>query len=174
MQSLGNRAALLVAVALIWGCASSQVSQTSQRPYAGPKPSSIALSPGGGVLGEAIGLELFNRGYTVVDPDETARMVGRSDLSEFEISQAAGLSALRDKGIDALLVVKSVAGNDGRPQSATARLTATNDGQIISAVTWQNGWGGAEGSPADRTMRKDVAEAAREIVNALSSHLGPP
>ena len=174
MRGRGTPAALLVTVLLMWSCASSQVSQTSQRPYTGPKPSSIALSPGGGVLGEAIGLELFNRGYTVVDPDETARMVGRSDLSEFEVSQAAGLSALRDKGIDALLVVKSVAGNDGRPQSATARLTATNDGQIISAVTWQNGWGGVEGSPADRTMRRDVAEAAREIVNALSSHLGPP
>lgn len=174
MRELRIVAPLLLMSFLMWSCASSQISQTAVRPYRGPKPSSIALSPGGGVLGEAIGLELFNRGYTVVDPDETARMVGRSDLTEFEVSQAAGLEALRDKGIDALLVVKTVAGYDGRPQSATARLTATADGQIISAVTWQNGWGGLEGSPADRTMRKDVAEAAREIVSALASHLGSP
>jgi hypothetical protein len=38
---------------------------------------------------------------------------------------------------------------------------------VIGGVAWQNGWGGQAGSMADRTMRKDVIEAAREIADVL-------
>lgn len=167
-----KRVLSLIFSACVASCASSQVSQTTLPTYSGPTPSAIALSPGGGVVGEAIGLELFNRGYSVVDPNETSRLLGRENLGEFELSKAASLPALSQKGIDALLVVKAVSAYDGKPQSATARITATADGRIISAVSWQNGRGGQAGSPADRTMRKDAPEAAKEIVDALGKHLG--
>ena len=149
------------------GCAGSRISQSISQPYKGPRVRSIALSPGGGVLGDAVGVELFNRGFSVVDPGEAGRLLGRSDLSELEISTGASLEALQGKGIDALLVVKMAAGEDGLPQSASVRLTNTRTQQVIAAISWQNGWGGQRGSMADRTMRKDVAAAAQEIVDGL-------
>jgi hypothetical protein len=93
----------------------------------------------------------------------------RIGLDEAEVMLPRGLEALATEGIDAILVVRSEAGYDRLPQSATARLTSTTDGRLLSGVTWQNGWGGQAGSMADRQMRKDLHEAANEIAQALSS-----
>lgn len=59
----------------------------------------------------------------------------RSDLSELEISSGASLEVLQGKGIDALLVVKMAAGDDGLPQSASVRLTNTRTQQVIAAIS---------------------------------------
>jgi hypothetical protein len=93
----------------------------------------------------------------------------RIGLDEAEIMLPRGLKALSAEGVDAVLVVRSESGYDGLPQSAIARLTSTNDGRLLSGVTWQNGWGGQAGSIADRQMRKDLHEAASEIALALPS-----
>jgi hypothetical protein len=164
---LKRRAAVVVLVLVAVGCSGSKVSQSVGQPYKGPRVKSIVLSPGGGVLGDAVGVELFNKGYTVVDPGEAGRLLDRSDLNELVISSGPSLEALQNKGVDALLVVKAAAGEDGLPQSASVRLTSTRSQQVIGAISWQNGWGGQKGSIADRTMRKDVAAAAHEIVDGL-------
>lgn len=162
-----KRVAVALALVLAVGCAGSKVSQSVSQPYKGPRVKAIVLSPGGGVLGDAVGVELFNKGFSVVDPGEAGRLLGRSDLSELEISSSPSLEALQGKGVDALLVVKVAAGEDGLPQSASVKLTSTRTQQVIGAISWQNGWGGQKGSIADRTMRKDVAAAAHEIVEGL-------
>jgi hypothetical protein len=141
------------------------------KPYAGPPIRVVALSPGAGILQEAVGVELFNRDFTIVESSETAEIAGRFQLSEFEVSGSVGLAALREKNIDALLIVKSASGTDGRPQSATAKLISTRTSEVISTVSWQNGWGGQEGSILDRSKRKDVNGAAKEIAAALVRNL---
>ena len=166
-----RRLCALVAMLLVFGCASSKVSQTINTTHSGPKIRAVALSPGGGVLADAIGVELFNRGFTVMDPSQAGTLLGRSDLTEFEIATSPNLQALSEKGVDALLVVKSANAADGKPQSASVRLTNTKTQQVVAAVSWQNGWGGQAGSMADRTMRKDVADAAKEIVDTLSKSM---
>jgi hypothetical protein len=122
-------------------------------------------------LGEAVAVELYNFGFRIVDEAETAKIAGRESAMEFEVAAGASLSSLSQKGIDALLVVKSVSSYDGTPQSASARITSTATGSTVAAVSWQNGWGGMKGSMADRTMRKDLSEAAREIAKGLRKSL---
>lgn len=150
------------------GCASSKVSYTT-RPTSAPAEAlnSVAMSPSGGVLADAIAIELSNAGYQVFDGQQTSQLFARLNLDEFEIAKPQSLALLKDKGVDAYLVVRGAAGRDGLPQSATVRLTGTESGKIITGVTWQNGWGGQSGSIADRQMRKDVAEAAEEVTRAL-------
>ena len=63
--------------------------------------------------------------------------------------------------------MRSTAENDGRPQNASARINSTHTEQIVAGVTWQNGWGGAAGSPMDRTMRDDLGDATEKIADAL-------
>ena len=91
----------------------------------------------------------------------------QNNLNEMQISAPKNLLILKEEGIDAFLAVKSAAGYDGLPQSATVRMNSTYDGQVIVGVTWQNAWGGHSGSIADRMMRKDIQQSAAEIAKEL-------
>ncbi len=70
----------------------------------------IALAPGGGMLTDAVGVELANRGFTIIDPSSTSNMMVRLNLNEVEISRPEGLAKLKDQGIDAFLIVRAAGG----------------------------------------------------------------
>jgi hypothetical protein len=128
---------------------------------------SVAMAPSGGVLADAIGTELFNRGFQVIDTQETSNYLVRLNLDEIELMQPKSLTAMRGRGIKAILSVRAVAGYDNKPQSASVRVVSTQTGEVVAAVTWQNGQGGARGSPADAMMRKDIVGAAQQIAQSL-------
>mgnify|MGYP000031128157 CR=1 FL=1 len=151
----------------LMGCAASKVSSMPVSGVPTHPINAIAIAPDSGILAEAVAVDLSNRGYTVIDSSTTSKMMVRLNLSEIEVSKPVGLTKLKDQGIDALLYVKAVGANDGRPISASARVISTYSGKVISGVTWQNGWGGKAGSIADRSMRKGLSEAAAEITDAL-------
>ena len=98
-------------------------------------------------------------------------MMVRLNLNEVELSSPKGLGKHKEQGIDATLVVKAAGGYDQQPQSASARMVSTENGSMIAGVTWQNGFGGAEGSVADRVMRKGLSQAASDIAGELASRL---
>lgn len=153
------------------GCASSSISSLPASTQAKHLVRTIAFAPGGGLLADAVSVELANHGFTVIDGATTSSMLVRLNLNEVEIARPEGLAKLKDQGIDAYLVVRAAGGYDQNPQSASVRLNSTHNGQILAGLTWQNGWGGVAGSPADRIMRKGLAEAAAEIGNALVSRV---
>jgi hypothetical protein len=157
----------LLAAALLSSCATSKVSSLPVSSQAKHTVKVIAFSPGGGLLADAVGVELSNRGFTVIDSATMSSMMIRLNLSEIEITRPEGLAKLKDQGIDAFLVVRTAGGYDQNPHSASARMNSTHSGQVLAGVTWQNGFGGIAGSPADRVMRKGLADAATEITNAL-------
>lgn len=155
---------LFILIVILVSCAGSQVTQV--RGFIPPNMR-IALAPSGGVLADAIGIELFNRGYSVVDTNQMSNLMLRLNMTELEILNPQNLERLAEQGIDVILVVKSVIGFDGKPQSASVRLNSTKTWEIIAGVSWQNSWGGRAGSIADRAMRQDLNGAAQEIVRAL-------
>ena len=156
---------------LLLSCGGPKITQTMRTEYVGPPVNTIALPPGGGPLADAIGIELFNHGFDIVDPERTNQIIGRAGLSEFQLLTPESYGALRSKGIDALLIVKAVMAADGVPESASVRIISTHSGQIIVGLTWQNAWGGRRGSIADRIMRKNLAEAAAQIAAELARRL---
>lgn len=153
------------------GCASSKISSIPISSQAKHFVKVIAFAPGGGLLADAVGVELSNRGFTVVDSSSTSSIMVRLNLNEIEISRPEGLAKFKGQGIDAMLVVRAAGGYDQQPQSASARMTSTHNSQVLAGVTWQNGFGGAAGSPADRVMRKGLTEAAAEIANTLAQRV---
>jgi hypothetical protein len=163
--------AVLLCTPTMFGCASSRLSHISASPKSSHKVSAIAFAPGGGLLADAVGVELANRGFTVIDPMATSNMLVRLNLTEIEVARPEGLAKLKSQGIDAYLVVRGAEGRDGRPESASARMNSTHTGQVLAGVTWQNGWGGQAGSPADRIMRRNLTEAANEIADALAQRI---
>lgn len=163
-----NRGLVVVVLSIFFsGCAGSRLSLTETGSPITESVNTIALAPGGGLLADAIGVELANHGFNVVDSGAMTALMARLNLDEFELTQPQSLTKLKEKNIDAYLSVKAAGGYDGRPQSASARLNSTTDGKILAGVSWQNGWGGQAGSMADRTMRKDLSGAAAEITRSL-------
>ena len=152
-------------------CASSKVSQLPVTNEASHPVRAIAMAPEGGLVAEAVGLELSNLGYTIIDSSSTSNLLVRLNMDEIEIATPQGLEKLKNKGIDAHLTVKGAAADDGLLMSASARASSTHTGRIIAGVSWQNGWGGVEGSISDRVMKKGLAEAAHEIAESLAMSL---
>lgn len=167
----GLRIAFLLMLALAGACASSKMSVTSDPHRTVQAVSTLAIAPGSGVLGEAIAVELFNSGVTVVDVNQALTIIGRAGLQEFEMTSVKGFAALSESGVQAVLVAKSVDSDDGTPESASVRITLTESGNTIAGITWQNGWGGQRGSIADRSMRKNLSEAAREISKEIMKRI---
>ena len=167
MKKLINIAVIVASTLLLVSCASSKISSLPISNVPTNPINSIAMAPDGGLLADAVAVDLSNRGYTVIDSATTSKLMVRLNLNEVEITTPTGLSKLRTQGIDALLSVKSAGGYDQQPQSASARVTSTYTGKVIAGVTWQNGWGGQAGPMADRKMRKGLSEAPAEITDAL-------
>jgi hypothetical protein len=161
----------LAILPFLGACASSKISSAPVANQAKHNVRSIAFMPGGGLLADAVGVELANRGLTVIDSASTSSMMIRLNLNEIEITRPEGLAKFKEQGIDAVLVVRGGGGYDQLPQSATARMNSTHNGQVLAGVTWQNGFGGMAGSPADRVMRRGLSDAANEIASALMERI---
>ena len=128
----GNLVLFVTFILSLAACASSKVSTipVTHRPHQTVK--SIAMAPDGGLLADAVSIELSNRGFTVIDSATTSKMMMRLNLNEIEITQPQGLAKLREQGIDAILFVRSAGGYDQQPGSASARLNSTETGQVIA------------------------------------------
>ena len=152
---------------LIGGCGNSNISGIQSD----CNIEKIAIASGSGVLGDAVGVELFNRGFTIIDSQETTAIIGRMGLKEFEVTSASGYEALKEKGIDAVLSVKTVDADDGTPESASVRITDTSTGQVITGLTWQNKKMGSK--LVYILTRKNLSDAAKEIAEKLSKRIKP-
>jgi hypothetical protein len=173
MMTVSPRWHLISAFAVfsVCGCASAKVSPVGTIRPLGHSISRVALAPSGGVLADAVGVAMLNLGFDVIDTQQTSNWMVRANLDEFELIKPENLSKLGEQGIDAILIVRTAAGYDGKPQSASVRVISTKNSSLIAGASWQNGHGGAQGSPADGHMRKDVVEAAQQIASALSTQL---
>ncbi|HIF23230.1 MAG TPA: hypothetical protein EYQ27_15340 [Gemmatimonadetes bacterium] len=135
---------------------------------------SIAVLPGGGVLSDALSMELLARGIEVIDAEQVASLVLLDEGHSAGGPGVRSLSRLQDEGIDAALQSNLVLGYDARPQTVTVRIIQTGTGKLIAGVTWKNGSGGERGSPADQDARVDVDIAAQQIADAIVRILRAP
>ena len=161
--------ALIITTILLSGCATSSVSVNSSSSADFSQIKKVALMPSGGPLADAIGIELLAYGLDVIDTSTTTGLLARLNLNELAVNEPQNIRLLSEKGIDTILIVKSAAGYDGKPNSATARLVDTQSGSLLIGATWQNGKGGAMNSPADGMMRSNISTAAKSIAEALGS-----
>ena len=164
----------LAAAVFLSGCGTTKVSETPVRKGTTHSVRTIALAPSGGLLADAVGVELFNRGYQVIDTAQFSALMVRDNMSEIEVLAPQNLQKLQGQGIDAILSAKTASDYEGNPKSASVRLTSTHNGQLLAGLTWQNAWGGMSGSIADRVMKKDLSETAEQIADDLTKQLPPP
>ena len=123
-------------------------------------------------MGEEIAMHLNSGSLRVLDADQTNQLARRIGIDEYHINSPEGLEALRNGGVESLLIIKTMIGWDGKPQVVTARLIDTRTADVITGFSWENGWGGDFGSVADRAMRKSIPEAARQISATILNRIG--
>ena len=173
----GNTSSATVVLAL-FACGVLAAGCTGPRMNVSRSPNALAyavktvgIMPSGGVLGDAVGIELLKFGFDVVETGTVTSLMARYNLTELELAQPQNMRKLSDEGIDTILLVKSVAGYDNRPESASVKLVSTATGRLIIGATWQNGKGGAKGSAADGMMRVNLSTAARQIADGIGKEL---
>lgn len=150
----------LVAIFVVATAISCDSSKLSLRgPSAVRSVGAIAISPGSAV-GDAVGLELFNAGFSIVDSSEVSSVLSAGGFSVESLGDRRSMAAFYDRGIDALLVARETG---GAPESVTVRVLGTKDGRLIAGLTWQNG--------SLNYARRGLTEAAEEIAEALRGRL---
>ena len=77
------RALLLLLALASAGCSGSSVARAPAEVTAHAAVNTVAIAPGSGALAEAIGVELFAGGITVVDATQVGEIAGRVGLREF-------------------------------------------------------------------------------------------
>jgi hypothetical protein len=157
----------LLLVPLAAGCAGARLADTVRSDYSGPAIRTVAVAPGGGLVAEAVAARLQMERIAVMGPSETISVLEQAGLTRAQVAGEAGFQELVKHDVDALLVIRSLYGWDGHPQSVSVRLISTRTAEVITGFAWENGWGGDLGSVADRIMRRDSAEAAHQIVAGL-------
>jgi hypothetical protein len=154
---------LIIILGISLSCASAKISDATGLL---PESFKIAISPRSGALADAIGIELFKRGYLIVDSKQLASLLAQIKLNENDVSKPQNLSLLKKNGIDAIVNVKATIRSNGFPKSASVSINDTTSWEKLAGVNWKTGWGGMPGSPMDRSMRADMGEAATQIVDA--------
>jgi len=164
----------ILLLGILSGCAAGRASKPVNLPPLPHIVQSVALAPSGGVFADAIGIQLFGLGFTVIDTSEFSSLMVRDNLNELEVLQPQNLGKLQKQDIDAVLSARSVARSDGRLESASVRVTSTHTGQIIAGTTFQGGWGGARGSILDSVMASSLDDAAQKVAAVLADALRRP
>ena len=73
---------IVTTIVLLSACAGSKISTLPVSSTVSHPINAIALAPEGGLLAEAVGIELSNRGYTIIDAATTSRMLVRLNMDE--------------------------------------------------------------------------------------------
>jgi hypothetical protein len=155
---------------ILVGCGGSKMSVMQNTKPLSQSVNRIAIALGSGAFGDAIGIELFNMGFQIVDSNQVAGIADKAGLKESELFTPKGYATFRAEGIEVIIISKAVSVGS-TPESANVKAFETISGNLIAGITWQNAWGGQRGSVADRTMRKNISEAAQDITRELSSRL---
>jgi hypothetical protein len=154
-----SRARLLLVLSLallLNGCATGRAIPVGRFLSIDPPLKTIALAPSGGIFADLIGLELPQQGYTVVDTGATAALLVFIQKPQDDLLSSETMAVLKERGIDAVLVVQKVEGTDGHLQTVRLRLHSTALSSDVGGVNWENGW-----------IRRGLLESAQEIAAAM-------
>lgn len=155
--------------ASLLSCAGTQVSEV--RSTIEHQISVIGTAPVGGEIADSIASAFADSDATsvqVLNTTETAALLKELNLSSSKALLEENLRLLRQRGLDAWLVLESQAHMvSSDPGSIRLRLASTHAIDQEISFRWKNAWGGMPGSLADATMRRTRAQAAKELADEL-------
>jgi hypothetical protein len=148
--------------AQVSGCTAGRVILVGSFQSIESPPKTIALAPSGAVFADLIGMALSAQGYTIIDSGATSALLVLMQQSAADLLSPQVLGLLKERGVDAVLVVPRVTGEDGLPESIYVRLYSTDEMAEVGGIDWQNSW-----------SRRSLWEAAQEIATAMAQSSRP-
>lgn len=136
---------------------------TTTNPYVATSLDTVslmALSPGGGSLGDAVAENLAAEGFGVMPAETTVALMQRQGLSTLELPQLGGLSFLRVNGVDAVLIVRGPEEGES-VETARATVLRVHDGRAIAESRWRRRFEFDSGT--DRVARDLARDLARRL-----------
>jgi hypothetical protein len=153
---------ILLLVLLLNGCFPSRAIPVGRFQSIDPPLKTFALAPNGGIFADFIGIALAGQGYTIVDTGATLALLVLMQRPQDDLLSPEVMVQLEARGMDAVLVVQKVDGEDGLPQMVRVRLHSTARKADVGGVDWKNGW-----------MRRGMLESTQEIAAALRKNSRP-
>jgi hypothetical protein len=153
----------LLVSCVVWlatGCATVRITPVGDLAAIDLPISTVALAPQGGLFADLVGFDLRQGGCRIIDTGGTLTLLLMMHKSAAEIYEPEVIQALAQHGIQALLTIENVEGQDRSPDAAQARVQTTSPATMLGGLNWQNRWG-----------RRGPVEAAHEIASALVDHL---
>lgn len=164
---------LAMSILLLAGCTYPKVRSSLNTSLTKPNPRIGIMS--NHPLGDAIGTELVHYGFTVI---ERGRIQAVLEELKFNLSGVVKEGDMRRVGeilsVDALMFIAATSEPDflSKVGSATIKLVDAEKGILVGGVTYQNGRGGAPGSPADSGMKESLPETAERIGKEIAIAYG--
>lgn len=154
---------LMFLALMITGCTSTE-KMTAEDAVRPPPPSLnvIAVAPTG-LLAEAVGSELFQKGYQIIPAAQVSTMIQQAFPGETYLLSPRVLSFLRSKGVQSVLLVTSRSSYGQVPSDAVVQIISTFDGSTLAATNFHY-----ERDVFDWDKSGDVASAAHEIASSLA------
>ena len=172
LEKLTSAGLFVLVLILISGCAFPEV-RSSLNPKA-LKPNARLGIASNTLLADAIGIELVKLGFTIVERGRLQALLEELKLSLSGITREEDFRRVGEiLNVDGLVFVASAVSPDfpSRVGSATIKIVEVQTGTLVGGVTYQNGRGGAPGSPADAGMKDSLPETARRIAEEIAKGL---
>lgn len=163
----------ILMLVLLTGCAGPNVRANLNPSTTKPNPRIGIVSDH--LLADAIGNELVGYGFTVIERGRLQAVLDELKLSLSGILKEGDLRRVGDiLNVDALMFVSVTTEPDfpSKVGSATIKIVDARTGTLVGGVTYQNGRGGAPGSPADAGMKESLPDSAERIAKELAIAFG--
>lgn len=168
------RAILIIgALFALVSCSSANVRSSLNPNTTKPNPRIGIVSDN--LLADAIGNELVRYGFTVIERSRLQAILDELKLSLSGILKEGDMRRVGEiLNVDALMfvTVKTEPDFPSKIGSATIKMVDAQTGTLIGGVTYQNGRGGAPGSPADAGMKESLPESAERIGKEIAIGFG--
>jgi hypothetical protein len=160
LWGLCRRVVALYMGLLASACAAARITPVGNFGDLDATMTTVALAPQGGLFADLVGFDLAQRGCTIIDTGGTLALLVLMQKSAAELEAPEVMQGLAQRGIQAVLSIDKVAGEDQGPDLARAREQATSPVAELGGIDWQNRWG-----------KRSPVEAAHEIASALAKQL---
>lgn len=124
------------------------------------------------ILADAIAGELLSQGVTIVERNRLFFIIAEQSLVMSGLTEDIKLvKAGKILNVDALLFVKMHSSPEipGRVESAVVKIINVNNGEVMAAISYQNGRDGVPGSWADADEKEPLTMTAKRIANKIFS-----
>lgn len=152
------------------GCTGAQVKSNFAASIAN-KPQYRLASASDSILADAIGSELLQYGFVVVERSRLSAVLDELKLNMNGVLLPENLKKVgRILNVDALFFTTAYfdANFGSKIGTASVKLVDVESGELLGGINYQNGSGCAAGSPCDSGMKESMPDTAAKIAKEIA------